>query len=201
MRQSKLHLLFILPVVLVLLLLTSCLKNDMTTTVSSDNNKALSDPVTTAMKTETAVTSETGGEEAKYEGPLAIRSGDESISPRRAVVGTTSHQDGQIMYGCGSGVNMLFESSECDINEFPRLILAGEVVFDVPEDTSLSDSADVYSTEYELIKTVNKNSLHLLEAGEYVIVMRASGDSRNGNTDIENYVEYTDDLIFVLVIN
>ena len=150
------------------------------------------------------VTSQNENEKYGY-GTEVISSGGGSISPVDTLVYTNQYaKDGTpLLCGDGDGRYKFFGDPEAKPSDLPTIVADGEVVLTPTKDSTVSKSAMVYKTtplDSGAYMYLPWEELHLLPAGEYVVVYDIDTDSRDTNPNAETYWLSSFERIFCLVV-
>lgn len=150
------------------------------------------------------LTSQNENEKYRYCSAV-ISSGGESINPVRTLVYTNEFsKDGTpLLCGDGDGAYRFFGDPEAKPSDLPTIVTSGEVVLTPPKDSTVWGSTRVYKTtplDTNVYTYVSWDELHLLPAGEYVVVYDENTDSRDTNPNADTYWLSQFQLIFCLIV-
>ena len=91
---------------------------------------------------------------------------------------------------------------ETKISDFPTLVANGEVTATSPENARLGNPRlhDVNYENYDGYSNLVWSELHLLPAGEYIVVFGEYGDTRNTSEETETYWLLSYENVFRLIV-
>ncbi len=148
------------------------------------------------------LTAQNKNEKYSYSSAI-VSSGSGNIQPIKTLVYTTEYSmDGEtLLNGCGDGSYRIFSDPETKQSDFPTLVADSKISPTQPTYSKIGNPR-VYDTNYEEYKYSHPgwNGLHLLPAGEYVIVFYENTDSRNTDSDAETYWLTQYENIFRLIV-
>ena len=133
-----------------------------------------------------------------------ISSGNGNIKPIKTLVYTNEYsKDGEaLLCGDGMGSYGIFSNPETKLSDFPTIV-ANSNVSVAGSATSKLGNPHVYNVNYEENNKYSHpgwNGLHLLPAGEYIVVFYENTDSRNTNSESETYWISQYENIFRLIV-
>ena len=133
-----------------------------------------------------------------------ISSGDESITPINTLVYTNEYaKDGTPgLCGDGDGVYRIFSDPETKTSELPTIVANGEITVTPPEHSRISGPT-IYKPNFPIEDEgiySTWDGLHLLPAGEYIVVFSENTDSRDTNPNSDTYWISQFHLVFCLVV-
>ena len=144
-------------------------------------------------------------EKEKYTYSSAIiSSGNDNIKPIKTLVYTNEYsKSGEaLLCGDGEGRYGVFSDPEAKVSDFPTIV-ADSVVTVTPSAHSKIGNPHIYNVNYEendKYPYPGWNGLHLLPAGEYIVVFYENTDSRNTNSESETYWLTQFENIFRLIV-
>ena len=150
------------------------------------------------------VTSQNENEKYRYSTEV-ISSGGGSISPVDTLVYTNQYaKDGTpLLCGDGDGRYKFFGDPEAKPSDLPTIVVDGEVVLTPSKNSIVTGGTAVYKTtplDSGVYMYLPWEELHLLPAGEYVVVYDVDTDSRDTNPNVETYWLSSFERIFCLVV-
>ncbi len=133
---------------------------------------------------------------------IQISSGGASIRPISVMVYVDEYKGDQVMTGDGMMADGFFINVQPDHTTFPTLKLGDTLTAALPDSVSLvEDLVVVYDTDFEQITVLDTlEELTSQLAGEYVVVIRETIDTRNGDLSATDYTLTCNDCIFKLII-
>ena len=163
------------------LLLSACHTADSPVTDGTGDGESLTEDLPSTSQNETD----------KYWYSSAIISSDGGhIQPIHCFLSTELYENGEAtLNGCGDGAYHVFSDPETKISDFPTLVANGEVTATSPENARLGNPRlhDVNYENYDGYSYLVWSDLHLLPAGEYIVVFNEYGDTRNTSEETETY--------------
>ena len=147
----------------------------------------------------------TQNENEKYSYSSAIiSSGHDNIKPITVSLFAEEYsQSGESLFCAdGMGSDGVFSDPETNISDFPTIV-ADRAVTATPSAYSNIGNPCVYNINYEENDQYSHpgwNGLHLLPAGEYIVVFYEKTDSRNTNSESETYWITRYENIFRLIV-
>lgn len=143
-------------------------------------------------------------ENEKYSYSSAIVSvGDKGINPIQTLAHTTEYsKEGEPwLFGDGMGYYGIFSDPEAKRSDFPTIVAEGELEATVMGTSELGNPR-VFGMDYEEYKYSHPgwNGLHLLPAGEYLVVFYENTDTRKTNPDADTYWLTTFENVFRLIV-
>ena len=118
-----------------------------------------------------------------------VSTGGEGIQPIKTLAWTDKYsKDGECqLCGDGMGYYGVFSDPETKLSELPVLVADGKITVTAPEHARVS-GARVFDSYFEHFEDHSGfEGLHLLPAGEYVVVFFENTDSRKTDPDAETY--------------
>ena len=143
-------------------------------------------------------------ENEKYSYSSAIVStGDKGIKPIQALAHTSQYtKDGEAwLHGDGMGYYGVFSDPETMASDFPTIVAEGELEATAMGTSELGNPR-VFGMDYEAYKYSHPgwSGLHLLPAGEYLVVFYENTDTRKTDPDADTYWLTTFENVFRLVV-
>ena len=143
-------------------------------------------------------------ENEKYSYSSAIvGTADKGINPIQTLAHTTQYtSDGEPwLFGDGMGYYGIFSDAETIVGDFPTIVAEGELEATVQGSNTLGNPR-VFGMDYEEYKYSHPgwNGLHLLPAGEYLVVFYENTDTRKTNPNSDTYWVTVYENIFRLVV-
>lgn len=183
MKKSYIVFLSILLAVCVLASCNQIAENSTTddTAITETSNESLTEDLKETAQNDTG----------KYAySSVVISSDGGNIQPIHCFRGTELYENGEpTLNGCGDGAYHVFSDPETKISDFPTLVASGEVTATSPENARLGNPRlyDVNYENYDGYSYLVWSDLHLLPAGEYIVVFGEYGDTRNTSEETETY--------------
>lgn len=134
------------------------------------------------------VTAQNKNEKYTYSSAI-VSAGGEGIQPIKTLAWTDKYsKDGECqLCGDGMGYYGVFSDPETKLSELPVLVADGKITVTAPEHARVS-GARVFDSNFEHFEDHSGfEGLHLLPAGEYVVVFFENTDSRKTDPDAEIY--------------
>ena len=134
------------------------------------------------------VTAQNKNEKYTYSSAIVSAGGD-GIQPIKTLAYANEYsKDGECqLCGDGMGYDGIFSDPETKLSELPVLIADGKITVTAPEHARVS-GARVFDSNFEHFEDHSGfEGLHLLPAGEYVVVFFENTDSRKTNPNAETY--------------
>ncbi|MBQ2805574.1 MAG: hypothetical protein IJF08_00840 [Clostridia bacterium] len=149
------------------------------------------------------LTSQNENEKYTYSSTVII-AGGAHIKPIQTLVYTNEYaKDGQeLLCGDGMGSYGVFYDPDTKLTDFPTLVANGPVTGTVPAKAK-HGSPHIYDTNFEEVQQYSSpgwDGLHLLPAGEYVVVFPVTVDSRDSGPEEETYWITRYENIFRLIV-
>lgn len=144
-------------------------------------------------------------ENEKYTcGSALINVGDAYVRPIQTLVFTNEYaQDGQeLLCGDGMGSYGVFSDPSTKLTDFPTLVASGKVTATLPANVDRGNP-HIYDTNFKEVQQYSSpgwNGLHLLPAGEYVVVFPVTTDSRDSGPEEQTYWITRYENIFRLIV-
>jgi len=151
--------------------------------------------------TVTEVTAQNTRESYSYSS-LTVCSGEDAVRPIQTLVYTNQYDadDNGMVCADGLGHMAILNDPLVRHSHIPVLVPTGEISVSASDDTPIG-SPELYDSNFgKLNIDVTWQELHLLPAGEYVIVFTEKNDTRNTDPDAETYWLTQFENIFRLVI-
>lgn len=127
----------------------------------------------------------------------------ESVKPIQTLAHTTQYgKDGEaFLYGDGMGYYGIFSDPEIKGSDIPTVVAKTEITVTVPENSKLGNPR-VFGMDHEEYKYSHPgwSGLHLLPAGEYLVVFYENTDTRNTNPNADTYWLTTFENVFRLIV-
>ena len=183
MKKSYIVFLSILLAVCVLASCNQIAENSTTddTAITETSNESLTEDLKETAQNDTG----------KYAYSSVVISSDGGhIQPIHCFLSTELYENGEAtLNGCGGGAYHVFSDPETKISDFPTLVANGEVTATSPENARLGNPRlhDVNYENYDGYSNLVWSDLHLLPAGEYIVVFSEYGDTRNTSDETETY--------------
>ena len=134
---------------------------------------------------------------------VVISSDGGHIQPIHCFLSTELYENGEVtLNGSGGGAKHVFSDPETKISDFPTLVASGEVTATSPENARLGNPRlhDVNYENYDGYSNLVWSELHLLPAGEYIVVFGEYGDTRNTSEETETYWLLSYENVFRLIV-
>ena len=134
------------------------------------------------------VTAQNKNEKYSYSSVI-VSSGGEGIQPIQTLAYTNEYSnDGEsLLCGDGLGYYGIFSDPETKLSELPVLVADGKITVTAPKHSRVG-GARVFDSNFEHFEDHSGfDGLHLLPAGDYVIVFFENTDSRKTNPNAETY--------------
>lgn len=149
------------------------------------------------------LTSQNQNEKYTYSSTI-ISVKDAHINPIRTLVYSNEYsKDGQeLLCGDGMGSYGVFSDPSTKLTDFPTLVASDKVTATLPANAR-HGSPHIYDTNFEEVQLYSSpgwNGLHLLPAGEYVVVFPVTTDSRDSGPQEETYWITRYENIFRLIV-
>ena len=196
MKKSYIVFLSILLAVCVLASCNQIAENSTTddTAITETSNESLTEDLKVTAQNDTG----------KYGySSVVIRSDSGSIQPIHCFLGVELYENGEAtLNGCGGGAYHVFSDPETKISDFPTLVANGEVTATSPENARFGNPR-LHNVNYEIYEEYSNlvwSELHLLPAGEYIVVFGEYGDTRNTSEETETYWLLSYENVFRLIV-
>ena len=196
MKKSYIVFLSILLAVCVLASCNQIAENSTTddTAITETSNESLTEDLKETAQNDTG----------KYAYSSVVISSDGGhIQPIHCFLSTELYENGEVtLNGSGGGAKHVFSDPETKISDFPTLVANGEVTATSPENARFGNPS-LYNVNYEFNAEYSNlawSELHLLPAGEYIVVFGEYGDTRNTSEETETYWTFSFENVFRLIV-
>jgi len=133
-----------------------------------------------------------------------VSSGNDNIKPIKTLVYTNEYSESgePLLCGDGAGSYGIFSDPETKLSDFPTIVADNVATVTSSAHSDLGNPR-IYNVNYEENDKYSHpgwNGLHLLPAGEYIVVFYEKTDSRNTNSESETYWITQFENIFRLIV-